>query len=242
MLTLAQIDAFQCSEETLRKFDLPVKDKKDLVNLVNDSIYRKCAKSNKEKFDLLDLRDKLLKLIRYETNSLLSQSASNAESQTATNDSSTNLIGTCDDMCPERERYSRECLALFHRYEIRHDSSTNTDIVDHRLMIKEFSRSSADQDLPLPNEMRPIHVLYGTMMYLIDDVIAKIANEDALSDTEFSYGDWYDFIWNRTRSLRKDIIQQRLLLKGPPSQVMQNIKLGLLKSSRVVIDQFLIKI
>ena len=88
------------------------------------------------------------------------------------------------------------------------------DIVDPRLMIKEYSRSSADQDLPLPNEMRPIHVLYDTMIYLIDEIIAKIANEDEnpSENGEFSLCDWYDFVWNRTRSIRKDIIQQRLLL------------------------------
>lgn len=30
-----------------------------------------------------------------------------------------------------------------------------------------------------------------------------------------SVGFWFDFIWNRTRSIRKDIIQQRLLLNNP---------------------------
>lgn len=44
-------------------------------------------------------------------------------------------------------------------------------------------------------------------------------NEDetaaAATDEKFSVGAWYDFIWNRTRSIRKDIIQQRLLLNNP---------------------------
>ena len=222
-MNLDQIEAFQCSEETLKKFDLQVKDKRELVNLVNESIFRKCAKTNKEKLDLLDLRDKLLKLIRYETNLQSSQSSSEES-----NVSVTNLIGTCEDMCPERERYSRECLSLHHRYELRRESDSHADnagadIVDHRLMIKEYSRSSADQDLPLPNEMRPIRVLYGTMMYLIDEVISKVASfnfdsNEMNENSEFSIGDWYDFIWNRTRSIRKDIIQQRLLLNGIPTQ------------------------
>jgi hypothetical protein len=91
---------------------------------------------------------------------------------------------------------------------------TNTvEAIDPRLMIKEYSRSSADQDLPLPNEMRPIHILYDTMIYLIDEIIAKIVNESQLTESgEFSVCDWYDFVWNRTRSIRKEIIQQRLLL------------------------------
>jgi hypothetical protein len=211
-MNLDQIEGFQCSEETLKKFDLQVKDKKELVNLVNESIFRKCAKTNKEKYELLDLRDKILKLIRYETN--------------LQNETETTLYGTCEDMCPEKERYSRECLSLYHRYEINreyaNDSDTvGTEIVDHRLMIKEYSRSSADQDLPLPNEMRPIRVLYGTMMYLIDEVISKIASFNQIDENEiheFSIGDWYDFVWNRTRSIRKDIIQQRLLLNGIHAQ------------------------
>ena len=35
---------------------------------------------------------------------------------------------------------------------------------------------------------------------------------DNSEDDIFPIGDWYDFVWNRTRSIRKDIIQQRLLL------------------------------
>ena len=35
---------------------------------------------------------------------------------------------------------------------------------------------------------------------------------DSDEETKFPVGAWYDFIWNRTRSIRKDIIQQRLLL------------------------------
>ena len=50
-MNLDQIEGFQCSEETLKKFDLQVKDKKEWVNLVNESIFRKCAKTNKEKYE-----------------------------------------------------------------------------------------------------------------------------------------------------------------------------------------------
>ena len=184
----------QCTEENLKKFDIQVKDKKELITHITEHIFRKCAKTNKEKFELLDLRDKVLKLIRFEAGQL-------------TNSVSITLNGTCGDMCPEKERYSREYLSLCHRYEMVADE---TNIPNQHLMIKEYSRSSADQDLPLPNEMRPLLVLYDTLMFIIDDVIAKIASVE--NDYEFSYGDWYDFVWNRTRSIRKEITQQRLLL------------------------------
>ncbi len=87
-----------CTEESLKKFDLQVKDKRELVALINESIYRKSAKTSKEKFEVLDLRDKVLKLIRFETNT------SNAGASETTTEM---LIGTCQDMCPEKERYSR---------------------------------------------------------------------------------------------------------------------------------------
>ena len=221
----------QCSEESLKKFDIAAKDKRELLALVNDSIFRKCAKTCKEKMDVLELRDKVLKLIRYEVG-LQTQHLNNENSAAAANAqealiSSELLVGTCPDMCPEKERYSRECLSLCHKYEMRRadESSSGEELIDHRLMVKEYSRSSADQDLPLPNEMRPIRVLYDTMMYLITEIISKIAKERQVNANEFSssnggefpYGDWYDFVWNRTRSIRKEIIQQRLLLNSPSS-------------------------
>lgn len=108
-------------------------------------------------------------------------------------------------MCPEKERYHRETLNLCNRYEF------DDDVINHRLMVKEYSRSSADQDLPLTNELRPISILFETMLYLIDEIIPQIYLDNSEDDI-FPIGDWYDFVWNRTRSIRKDIIQQRLLL------------------------------
>ena len=88
-MNLEQFSQFKFDEELYKKFDirLPngdlIKDKRELTQLVNDTIFRKCAKTSKEKLDVLDLRDKLLKLIRYEVNN----SASN------TNESEEILVG-----------------------------------------------------------------------------------------------------------------------------------------------------
>lgn len=51
------------------------------------------------------------------------------------------------------------------------------------------------QEEPLPYELRPQHVLETTMNYLL----SQVANlgEDG------SWGEWYDFLWNRTRGIRK---------------------------------------
>lgn len=224
------------SEKSLKKFDLNAKDKREFVALINDSLFKKCAKSNKDKFEALDLRDKVLKVIRYELNTQIN-SCLNAnlmnpvcnKAEFELNKAQSNmLVGTCEDMCPEKERYNREILSLLHTFELKQNLNVNFDNDDDAeqendpvpggnqpFMIKEYSRSSADQDLPLPNELRSLNVLYQTMLYLINDIIPKInASND---DGDFSICSWYDFIWNRTRAIRKDIIIQRLLLNGGPS-------------------------
>lgn len=135
----------QFGEESFKKFDLNVKDKRELISLINESIYHKCAKTAKEKSEVLDLRDKVLKLIRYEINTQSSSSSINSTDLDKIR--STLLIGACPDMCPEKERYSRDYLNLSNVFEI------SSNEIDYSIMVKEYTRSSADQDLPLPNEV-----------------------------------------------------------------------------------------
>ncbi len=73
-MNLEQWSQFQFSEELYKKFDIRkvsgelIVNKKELVQLVNQCIFRKCARTSKEKYDVLELRDKVLKLIRHEVN------------------------------------------------------------------------------------------------------------------------------------------------------------------------------
>ncbi|GFQ87190.1 germinal-center associated nuclear protein, partial [Trichonephila clavata] len=115
------------------------------------------------------------------------------------------VSGTCPDMCPEKERYGRitkNCLAIFET-KMAFDSMGSSKDVDHHYMVKEYSRSSADQQEPLPHELRPVSVLKFTMDYLICNLVDR-------KNHNISIAEWYDFIWNRTRSIRKDITQQQL--------------------------------
>ncbi|KAF6035839.1 MCM3AP [Bugula neritina] len=109
--------------------------------------------------------------------------------------------GCCPDMCPERERYIREERRRVHLYEMVPGTESQPQI-DHRLAVKEYSRSSADQEEPLPLELRPSHVLAKTMEYLCSKIMDYCVGGN--------WGDWYDFLWNRTRAIRKDITQQHL--------------------------------
>ena len=109
-------------------------------------------------------------------------------------------------MCPEKERYHREHLNQYKSFEMRRNEMGNL-ILDHRLMIKEYSRSSADQDLPLPNELRSSDALLNTIKYILKEILSQAQFKPETDNNWIN--DWFDFIWNRTRSIRKDITQQR---------------------------------
>ncbi|XP_061520847.1 germinal-center associated nuclear protein [Phycodurus eques] len=140
------------------------------------------AETSEDKYRLLEQRDKILRQGRPKGMDM---------------DLSKVFVGTCPDMCPEKERYMRETRNQLSIYEVL----PNTEMVDHAASIKEYSRSSADQEEPLPHELRPLPVLSMTMDYLVTQIMDQ--GHDSLRD-------WYDFVWNRTRSIRKDITQQHL--------------------------------
>lgn len=140
------------------------------------------AETSEEKYRLLDQRDRIMRQARVKRTDL---------------DRARTFVGTCPDMCPEKERYMRETRSQLSVFEV----IPGTDQVDHAAAVKEYSRSSADQEEPLPHELRPSAVLRRTMDYLVTQI---------MDQKEGSLRDWYDFVWNRTRGIRKDITQQHL--------------------------------
>ncbi|XP_075009937.1 germinal-center associated nuclear protein isoform X2 [Calonectris borealis] len=140
------------------------------------------AETSEERYRLLDQRDKIMRQARIKRTDL-------GKAKT--------VVGTCPDMCPEKERYMRETRNQLSIFEL----FLGSDKVDHAAAIKEYSRSSADQEEPLPHELRPSEVLSMTMDYLVTNI---------MDQGEGNYREWYDFVWNRTRGIRKDITQQHL--------------------------------
>uniref|UniRef100_A0A3Q3DZS7 Germinal-center associated nuclear protein n=1 Tax=Labrus bergylta TaxID=56723 RepID=A0A3Q3DZS7_9LABR len=140
------------------------------------------AETAEDKYRLLEQRDKILRQGRPKRTDLVLSKV---------------FVGTCPDMCPEKERYMRETRKQLSIFEV----VLNTEMVEHTAAIKEYSRSSADQEEPLPHELRPLPVLSMTMDYLVTQI---------MDEGHDNYRDWYDFVWNRTRAIRKDIIQQHL--------------------------------
>ena len=104
------------------------------------------SSKNQDRYDVLEARDKLMKYRglhrKFE---------------------GTVLVGTCPDICPERERWvtfnpleiahisNATNFTLQHRYsraaknQLRVYEKFDDGAVNHRAVVKEYSRSSADQ-------------------------------------------------------------------------------------------------
>ncbi|XP_054162849.1 germinal-center associated nuclear protein-like [Oppia nitens] len=144
------------------------------------------AQTLTERIAVLEARDKLMRLKRLRQTDLATAVA---------------IVGTCPDMCPEFERYFREDTNQMSSFELDADGKP-----DEYRMVKEYRRSGADQEEPLAHELRPVPVLDVTMDYLCTNIMDAFD----VNDSDSTCGDWYDFVWSRTRSIRKDITQQHL--------------------------------
>lgn len=124
------------------------------------------------------------------------------------------IVGTCLDMCPEKERYEREewkDLSVFEMVWFGIQSSllqvpgTEHDKiprVDHQRAVKKFSRPSVKLDNVeiLPKEVRPPPVLKKTLDYLINEILDR---------TDYPFHEVHNFIRDRTRSIRQVIRKER---------------------------------
>lgn len=113
------------------------------------------------------------------------------------------MIGTCYDMCPEKERLLRIHGNMVSQFECKIVDSKLEPIFE--IMVKQYARSSADQANPLSHELRPTPVLIKTMNYMLKNIIFPIE-----SNFDQDLASWYDFCWDRLRAIRKDIVQQNL--------------------------------
>lgn len=111
------------------------------------------AHTSKEKYCVLDARDKLIRL-RHKSLRDLTNTGRN--------------IGTCTDMCPEKERLQRE---MEHQVAVYEQVDGCKSRMNHAVAVKQYSRSSADQEAPLAHELRPVEVLQMTMGYLLHQIV-----------------------------------------------------------------------
>jgi hypothetical protein len=137
-------------------------------------------------------------------------------------DGSSGIEGKCPDMCPEGERYFRifsDQVSVFEKTDRE---------ADHNKMIKEFERGAADADITLPHQVRPLPILIYTVNYICKTLMSDYSPtpnyetfdiESRHRQTEI--GDWYGFIWNRFRAVRKDITQMRMQSRSEAINIMQ---------------------
>lgn len=135
--------------------------------------------------------------------------------------------GTCKDMCPEKERMMRVVTLQVASFEY----SDQGQQMDPKKAVKQYSRSSADQEIPLSHELRSEETLKTTMTYLLWNII------DLCDDEDVSTGDWYHFVWDRTRGIRKEITQQELCSETSVELLEQCARFHIHCSGRLIAEE-----
>lgn len=106
------------------------------------------------------------------------------------------------DMCPAAEIMLRENKRLLHILEtLPRASNSEKPVADRKKVVKCYSRSAAGKAMENPKYLRPTNVLLRTINYLLQDV---------LTNTRVPWNVTYDFITDRLRSVRQDMIIQNL--------------------------------
>ncbi|KAM3721943.1 Germinal-center associated nuclear protein [Dirofilaria immitis] len=194
--------------------NMKVESTADKMLLSKDAVARqlkrmigRVCENDYDKYQLLDERDRLMHRGRLKSTDV---------------DNATVMQGSCHDMCPEKERYMRVIQKRLSIYECHDDGS-----IAPELTVKEYSRSAADQEEPLPHDLRSADVLQRTMNYLV----WKIASH--IPETDEELAQWYDFLWNRTRAIRKDITQQMMVNETAVTLIEQCVRLHIFASHRL---------
>lgn len=113
------------------------------------------------------------------------------------------MKGTCLEMCPTRERIMREKEDMLHVLELPPGTSFKPPPTsDPSLTVKSYIRSAAGQQTPLPKDVRPLEVLLKTVKHLLASSQVQRPDE--------SWCVIYDFVWDRLRAVRQDMVIQGL--------------------------------
>ncbi|XP_076275524.1 SAC3 domain-containing protein 1 isoform X1 [Rhynchophorus ferrugineus] len=112
------------------------------------------------------------------------------------------IKGECMEMCPKDEITFRVKEKLVHTLEVdpNFDNNNKSEMYSKR-MVKSFSRSAAGKSMQDPKQLRPTAVLLKTVHYLLKDVIIN---------DRVPWNVTCDFITDRLRSVRQDMVVQSL--------------------------------
>ncbi|XP_054731831.1 germinal-center associated nuclear protein [Anastrepha obliqua] len=107
---------------------------------------------------------------------------------------SSHIRGTCELFCPEGEAKLRIKERLLHFYELKNGEKN----VPGKL-VKAFARSAAGVKGPRAKDLRTERCLQKTVEYLLKDIIL---------DKRKPYNFIYDFVFDRLRSVRQEVVMQ----------------------------------
>ncbi|XP_033322915.2 RRM_XMAS2 and SAC3_GANP domain-containing protein xmas [Megalopta genalis] len=176
-------------------------------------IIRQPAHNSEDKYKVLEARDRLIRMKQTKSHTLAAAKA---------------MVGICPDMCPEKERLMRESKRQLAFYE---QLEGNEYKINHATAVKQYSRSSADQEEPMAHDLRPVKSLKMTMSYLLHE-IANLCDQEGTN-----LGEWYHFLWDRTRGIRKDITQQELCCPDSVELVEQCARFHIVCSERLCAEE-----
>eukprot|EP00298_Acanthocystis_sp_HF-20_P002017 c12488_g1_i2.p1 GENE.c12488_g1_i2~~c12488_g1_i2.p1 ORF type:complete len:286 (+),score=79.23 c12488_g1_i2:104-859(+) len=109
----------------------------------------------------------------------------------------------CESMCPETEILERIEFKQVNRFEMSLDPITNVLSPDPLKMIKRFTRLSGETQTKT-QDIRSIKALTKTCEYIFKTLIPTQISLHGKS----IFGDIYLFIFDRTKSIRQDVIRQ----------------------------------
>ncbi|XP_045467834.1 germinal-center associated nuclear protein [Harmonia axyridis] len=110
-------------------------------------------------------------------------------------------VGKCRTMCPKDEMEMRQKEKLLHLFEMVPGTEKKNPLADPQRVVKMYNRSAAGKFMTNENYLRPPEVLLKTVNYLLEKVI---------QDERYSWLMKYDFIADRLRAIRQDMIIQNI--------------------------------
>ncbi|EPE29720.1 leucine permease transcriptional regulator [Glarea lozoyensis ATCC 20868] len=106
--------------------------------------------------------------------------------------------GICQEMCPIFERATRINESDVKQAEMSPGADGNLYVSPEK-MVKANARSAAGQDAPLPMDVRSPATLRKTLDYIFNEV---------LGDNLENLYNVHNFLWDRTRAIRRDFVFQ----------------------------------
>ena len=138
-------------------------------------------------------------------------------------DGKPDLVGECEQMCPEPEIEERVRFKELDAWEKPDGWETMDDgklaIAARQTAVKKYKRSDAGSIQNVPSLVRPPHVLASTFAHLA----TKVMGSQNLVGSQDNVIESYLFLWDRCRAIRKDFILQNYTTGGNVDKIVMDV-------------------